>query len=311
MKSWLRQHQYACRVALIRLLTQPFSSFTNITVVALALCVPLISWALLLAAQPVVQQIPMATEITVYLRADLSTDSSATIQKQLTERYASQLERIEIIDKNQAINTLKQDPTWADALSALPTNPLPDALILRLKSSSDQSQQAAAIANEIQEMAEVDRVQLDRDWLKRLDAILKFGQVALFLLSLTIGIIVVATVFNTIRLQALNQRQEITVARLVGATESFVRRPFLYVGAISGGISCLLAAFISLLILMPLNTALNKLALSYDTQIVLQLPPTADLLVAMLFIMVIAALAARWSVTRYRGHGPLSTGGIR
>lgn len=298
MKSWLQQHQYACRVAFIRLLTQPFSSLTNIIVVALALSVPLISWALLLAAQPVVKQIPMATEITVYLRADLSTEDSLAIQKQLAQHYAEQLERIERIDKNQAINTLKQDPTWADALSALPNNPLPDTLILQLKSSSDQSQQAAALANDIQNMTEVDRVQLDRDWLKRLDALLKFGQVALLLLSLTVGIIVVATVFNTIRLQALNQRQEITVARLVGATESFVRRPFLYVGAISGGISCLLAALLSLLLLIPLNTALNKLALSYDTQLLLQLPPTADLLVAMLFIMVIAALAARWSVTR-------------
>lgn len=298
MKSWLQQHQYACRVAFIRLLTQPFSSLTNIIVVALALSVPLISWALLLAAQPVVKQIPMATEITVYLRADLSTEDSFAIQKQLAQHYAEQLERIERIDKNQAINTLKQDPTWADALSALPNNPLPDTLILQLKSSSDQSQQAAALANDIQNMTEVDRVQLDRDWLKRLDALLKFGQVALLLLSLTVGIIVVATVFNTIRLQALNQRQEITVARLVGATESFVRRPFLYVGAISGGISCLLAALLSLLLLIPLNTALNKLALSYDTQLLLQLPPTADLLVAMLFIMVIAALAARWSVTR-------------
>lgn len=298
MKSWLRQHQYACRVAIIRLLTQPFSSLTNVTVVALALCVPLISWTLLLAAQPVVQQIPMATEITVYLRTDLSADESTAVQKQLTERYAEQLEGIASIDKNQAINTLKQDPTWADALNVLPNNPLPDTLILQLKSSSDQSQQATALANAIQAMAEVDRVQLDRDWLQRLDALLKFGQVALLLLSLTVGIIVVATVFNTIRLQALNQRQEITVARLVGATESFVRRPFLYVGAISGGISCLLAALLSLLLLMPLNTALNKLAISYDTQLTLHLPPTIDLLVAMLFIMVISALAARWSVTR-------------
>ena len=298
MKSWLRQHQYACRVAIIRLLTQPFSSLTNVTVVALALCVPLISWTLLLAAQPVVQQIPMATEITVYLRTDLSADESTAVQKQLTERYAEQLEGIASIDKNQAINTLKQDPTWADALNVLPNNPLPDTLILQLKSSSDQSQQATALANAIQAMAEVDRVQLDRDWLQRLDALLKFGQVALLLLSLTVGIIVVATVFNTIRLQALNQRQEITVARLVGATEGFVRRPFLYVGAISGGISCLLAALLSLLLLMPLNTALNKLAISYDTQLTLHLPPTIDLLVAMLFIMVISALAARWSVTR-------------
>ena len=72
MKSWLRQHQYAFRVALLRLFTQPFSSLTNITVVALALSLPLIGWALLVSAQPVVQQIPVATEITVYLDSNVS-----------------------------------------------------------------------------------------------------------------------------------------------------------------------------------------------------------------------------------------------
>lgn len=298
MKSWLRQHHYAFRVAILRLLTQPFSSLTNITVVALALSVPLISWAILLSAQPVVQQIPVATEITVYLRADLATEDVSAIEKNLRDHYSNQIEHIQKVDKNQALAQLKKDPTWADALGVLTTNPLPDALILRLKSLSDQSETANLLASAIQKIEGVDRVQLDRDWLKRLEALLGFGRVALLILSLSVAVIVVATVFNTIRLQALNQRQEIAVARLVGATESFVRRPFLYVGAISGGISCLIAALLSRIILNPLNSALNRLAVSYDTQLALNLPSSGDLLVATLLIMVIAAMAARWSVTK-------------
>lgn len=298
MKSWLRQHQYAFRVAITRLIMQPFSTLSNITVVALALCVPLVSWVMLLAAQPIVQHIPVATEMTLYLRADLTAEQSLAVQNRISTQYESQLESLLKIDKNQAITTLKADPTWADALSVLPTNPLPDALILRLKASPEQSEKAMALANELQKMAEIDRVQLDREWLKRLEALLQFGQLALLLLSLSVGVIVVATVFNTIRLQALNQRQEITVARLVGATESFVRRPFLYVGAISGGLSSLLAIGLSLIVLMPLNDAIHKLANSYDSQLILTLPPMADLAVTTLLIMVISALAARWSVTR-------------
>ena len=298
MKSWLRQHQYAFRVAITRLIMQPFSTLSNITVVALALCVPLVSWVMLLAAQPIVQHIPVATEMTLYLRADLTAEQSLAVQNRISTQYESQLESLLKIDKNQAITTLKADPTWADALSVLPTNPLPDALILRLKASPEQSEKAMALANELQKMAEIDRVQLDREWLKRLEALLQFGQLALLLLSLSVGVIVVATVFNTIRLQALNQRQEITVARLVGATESFVRRPFLYVGAISGGLSSLLAIGLSLIVLMPLNDAIHKLANSYDSQLILTLPPMTDLAVTTLLIMVISALAARWSVTR-------------
>lgn len=298
MKSWLRQHQYAFRVAILRLLTQPFSSLTNIIVVALALSVPLISWTILLSAQPVVQQIPVATEITAYLRADLSSDQVKTVTAQIQEQHGQQIEHIELISKDQALAKLEQDPTWADALSALSANPLPDALIIRLKSQNEQSQAATLLANALQDRKEIDRVQLDHDWLKRLEALLGFGRVALLILSLSIGVIVVAAVFNTIRLQALNQRQEIAVARLVGATESFVRRPFLYVGAISGGLSCLLALGLSAIVLNPLNSALNRLAISYDTQLALRLPSAADLLVTTLLIMVIAAMAARWSVTR-------------
>ena len=108
-----------------------------------------------------------------------------------------------------------------------------------------------------------------------------------------------ATVFNTIRLQALNQRQEIAVARLVGATESFVRRPFLYVGAISGGLSCLVAIVLARIVLSPLTSALNQLAVSYNTVVSLRLPSGGDLLFVSLLIMVITATAARWSVTRH------------
>lgn len=299
MKSWLRQHHYAFRIAILRLLAQPFSSLTNIIVVALALSVPLISWSILLSAQPVVQQIPVATEITVYLQADLTPEQSSVIQQQLVETHGQYIEHINKIDKSQALEQLNQNPAWADALRVLPTNPLPDALVLRLVSTEEQSLLASRLASAIAQLDQVDHVQLDQDWLKRLEALLQFGRMALLLLSLSIGIIVITTVFNTIRLQALNQREEIAVARLVGATENFVRRPFLYVGAISGGLSCLIAIVLSRIALNPLNTALNQLALSYETPLALSLPNSGDLIVATFVVMIIAATAARWSVTRH------------
>lgn len=298
MKSWLRQHQYAFKVAILRLLTQPFSSLTNMLVVALALCVPFISWALLLSAQPVVQHIPVATEITVYAKPDLDEKQIQLLATHIQNEYDGVIEPLVKIDKNQSFEQLKQDPSWANALQALPYNPLPDAFVLRLSNSTNSAQEAAKIANELQNNTMVDRVQLDRDWLKRLDALLHFARLALVALSLSVGVIVVATVFNTIRLQALNQRQEIAVARLVGATERFVRRPFLYVGAISGGVSSLIAIAISGIVLNPLNNAINRVANSYNTELYLHLPPLGDLIVATLFIMILTACAARWSVTR-------------
>lgn len=299
MKSWLRQHQYAFRVALLRLLTQPFSSLSNITVVALALCLPIISWAILVSAQPVVASIPLATEMTVYLKPELKEDQVQQLRSAIENNHSAQIEQLQFITKDQAATRLKKDPAWADALSALPQNPLPDSFVIRLAASPTQTATATQLASELKTLEGVDQIQLDTDWLNRLEALLNFGRLALLVLSLSVVIIVVATVFNTIRLQALNQRQEIAVARLVGATESFVRRPFLYVGAISGGLSCLLAIALARIAISPLATALNRLALSYDTQVYLALPDAADLLFVSLLIMVITATAARWSVTRH------------
>lgn len=298
MKSWLRQHQYAFKVALLRLCTQPFSSLSNITVVALALCLPLMSWAILISAQPVVQSIPLATELTVYLEPELKNEQAQQLKNTIQDQYDEQIEHIQFISKAQAAERLKTDPAWADALAALPSNPLPDSLIIRLPTSAAQSATATQLALALQSLPGVDKIQLDSDWLNRLDALLSFGRLALLVLSLSVVVIVIATVFNTIRLQALNQRQEITVSRLVGATEGFVRRPFLYVGAISGGLSCLLAIVLARIALSPLATALNRLATSYNTSVNLVLPSAADLLFVSLLIMVITATAARWSVTR-------------
>src|SRR5690606_26283368 len=105
--------------------------------------------------------------------------------------------------------------------------------------------------------------------------------------------------FNTVRLQALTQREEIAVARLVGATESFVRRPFLYLGAMTGLVSCALAIGIAWAALKPLSTAINRLASSYGTQLSLQLPDVMSLLLAGIVIAILGALSARWSVSRH------------
>jgi cell division transport system permease protein len=144
----------------------------------------------------------------------------------------------------------------------------------------------------------VDRVQLDSEWVRRLEAILRFVRIGLGMLAVGVALVVLATVFNTVRMQALTQREEIGVARLVGATESFVRRPFLYLGALTGIVASLVAIGLSALALTPLNAALARLASSYGAQFTLELPDRLSLLLATIIVAILAALSARWSVTR-------------
>ncbi|WP_353152178.1 ABC transporter permease [Pollutimonas bauzanensis] len=298
MTRWLRQHRYACLSALRRLWSQPFSSLSNILVISLTLAIPIIAASVLVSAQPVVKQIPVSPEVTLFLQPGAKPDKAAELARQLQEEHSQEVQTVRVVAREDAMKTLKANPAWADALSVLPGNPLPDAVVVTLHESPDLAKQASLLAEKWRKLEHVDVVQLDSEWVRRLEAILGFVRIGLWLLALGVALVVLATVFNTVRMQALTQREEIGVARLVGATESFVRRPFLYLGALTGVISSIAAIALSALALNPLNAALARLANSYGTQVVLRLPEALNLLLAVVVIAILAALSARWSVTR-------------
>lgn len=298
MKSWLRQHRYAFLSALRRLWSQPFSSLSNMLVISLSLAIPIIAASVLVSAQPVARQIPVSPEVTLFLQPGTAPDQAADLARHLQSEYREAIQAVRVVARDDALKTLKANPSWADALSVLPGNPLPDAIVVTLHESADLTKQAGTLAQEWRQREHVDLVQLDSEWVQRLEAILSFLRIGLGLLAIGVALVVLATVFNTVRMQALTQREEIGVARLVGATESFVRRPFLYLGALTGVISCLVAIALSALALGPLNAALARLASSYGTQAVLRLPDGLSLLLAVILVAILAALSARWSVTR-------------
>src|SRR3546814_21140604 len=127
--------------------------------------------------------------------------------------------------------------------------------------SSDgcSSDLASKLAQEWRSLPQVDSVQLDSDWVRRLEAILGFIRIGLGMLAIGVALVVLATVFNTVRMQALPQREEIGVARLVGATEAFVRRPFLSLRALTGIVASVSAISLAAMALRLNNQALPSL----------------------------------------------------
>ena len=298
MTRWLRQHRYALRVAFHRLSAHPFSSLSNLLVIALTLAIPIIGASILVSAQPVATQVSVSPEITLFLKHGAPSGADQKIADRVKTDYQQEIQQVRVAPREQALAALKAKPSWADALSVLPGNPLPDAVVVTLKDSPDLAQHASLLAEQWRQWDQVDLVQLDSDWVRRLEAMMQFGRIGLALLALGVALVVLATVFNTVRMQALTQREEIAVARLVGATEPFVRRPFLYLGAITGIAASLLAIVLSALALHPLNSALMRLAASYGTHLELRLPDTLSMALAVAVVAILAALSARWSVTR-------------
>ncbi|MFC3337504.1 cell division protein FtsX [Paracandidimonas soli] len=298
MRRWLRQHHYALMVSLRRLAKQPFSSIANVLVIALSLTLPIVGASILLSAQPVLREVSVSPQLTLFLEQNVTAEQNRALAQQLQRDHGDVISSVQSIPKAQALNNLKSNPGWSSALSVLPGNPLPDALVVSLRDSENQAEEADRLAADLADLDGVDTVQLDSEWVRRLQAIMHTARIGLGLLGLGVILVVLATVFNTVRMQALTQREEIAVARLVGATETFVRRPFLYLGAMTGIAASLIAIGVAALALVPLNEALGHLAASYGAQFALQLPDASSLLLATVAVAILGAAAARWSVTR-------------
>lgn len=297
MNRWLRHHRYALAVALRRLRIHPLSSLANIIVIALMLAVPILGAAVLQSSQPLLRQFSVAPQLTLFLQADVAAADQKALLKRITDE-SDDVASATLLPREQALKTLRAEPSWAQALAALPQNPLPDAIIVTLRDTETPTRQATALAEQWRQWPDVDRVQLDSDWVRRLESLLSFIRWGLGMLAVAVAVVVLATVFNTVRLQALTQRDEIAVARLVGATESFVRRPFLYLGALTGLAASLLALGLAGIALIPLNSILGHFAQSYGIEWSIGLPAATDLALAGVLVIILGAAAARLSVTR-------------
>ncbi|WP_311515183.1 cell division protein FtsX [Oligella urethralis] len=303
MRSWLRQHGYAFKVALRRIIQTPFSSLANILVIAFVLSLPLIAASLLVSLEPVTRTVSVNPAITLFMKDTLSLDETNELSQRIRADSSDLIQMIEVVDKNKALEDLKNTPAWSESLSVLPKNPLPHAIIVTLSNSGQDfvnSERVLALADEFAGYDEVDLVQFDSEWVQKLQAIMTFIKVVLVLLAIGVSVVVIATVFNTVRMQALVQRDEISVARLVGATESFVRRPFLYFGAVVGFVAGIVAILLSSFALMLLNNSIQEvISQTYDQPFMVQLPETFWLIFSIVLAMIVAAVAARWSVTRH------------
>jgi len=297
MSLSLQPHRYALGVTLRRLALQPFSSLANVMVIALALAIPLLVASTLLSLQPVARQLSTDPELTVFTKVGSSTDVARNMAQRIERDFRNEVAKVRVITREEALAALKRNPSYADVLAVLPGNPLPDAIVVTLR-GADLARRSPELADTWRKWDGVDMVQLDSAWVQRMEALLRFGNTALGLLAAVVAVSVLAAVFNTVRMQALSQRDEITAARLVGATESFVRRPFLYLGAFTCAIAAGVAIGASALAMGPLNGALADLAKSYGVEFFIQLPPPLWLLGFVLVVTLLGAFSARWSVTR-------------
>jgi cell division transport system permease protein len=263
MKIWLTQHARALSGTLARFSRARTTSLLNIAVIGIALALPAGGYVVLENVQRLARAHASVPQLSLYLAHDASAEDTAGVRKRLT-RHASVL-KFSFIPREQALRELTASAGLGDVVSSLRHNPLPDAFVVDAKDGGAGNLEK--MRAEFQKWPKVAHVQLDSAWAKRLDALLAFGEVVVLLVAAVLAFGMVAVTFNTIRLQIMTRREEIEVSRLIGATDSFIRRPFLYYGTVLGALGGFAAWVLVWAGTYALNTSLAEVGQIYGVDL--------------------------------------------
>jgi cell division transport system permease protein len=295
MRSWLRQHRQALAAALRKIAAQKPAAALNALVIGIALALPSGGYALLHSLRAATGGASLEPRLSVFLRVEATRAEAELLGARL--RADSRVREVRFVPREQALKELQAVEGLAEVVAALNANPLPDALVLRPKSADPAELDALAAA--VRALPAVGLVQADAAWARRLSALAGTARLAIALLAALLAFGLVAITFNTIRLQILTQRAEIELAKLIGATDSFIRRPFLYLGALQGLAGGVVALAILWGSFAALNVGVADLAASYGSDFRLAWLAPGDALALALFSGGLAWLGAYLSVSKY------------
>lgn len=224
---WLTRHASTSLGALGRLSRQPLASLMIILVIGVTLALPAAINVIVKNVQSVSSSWNNALDFSVYLRQGLSASEAEDLKRLIEQR--ADIESVELITADEALIEFKQQSGFGAALDQLGENPLPHALIVR-PSPGNTGASIFLLQEEIGNLPETELVQVDTEWVQRFHAILDIVRQAIAIGSALLGVAIVVIIGNTIRLDIQNRREEIEVTKLIGASNAFVRRPFLWTG---------------------------------------------------------------------------------
>ncbi len=242
---YLALHAQNLLGALGRVARQPVGSLMTIVVIAIALALPAGLGVLLNNAQILSGSWGGAIDFTVYLNLDVDTARAEELTRDVQAR--ADVARAIFISRSEALAEFRAYSGFGEALDALDENPLPHALVVS-PASMDKAD-VEALAGLLSLMPETDLVQLDTAWVERLSGMLDLARRVVDMAAILLSLAVILVIGNTIRLEINNHREEIQVVKLVGGSDGFIRRPFLYMGflyGLAGGVMAALTVTLSL-----------------------------------------------------------------
>jgi len=297
MHIWFMRHLQVALSSLGRLTRSPIGTLMTATVLGIAVSLPAGMWVMLDNVKQISGNWDGGASLSMFLKADTNEQQVDELIGKL--KLMPEIEHINYVTRDDALVEFQQFSGLGQALEILQENPLPAVLIITPTLQHSTPVQADLLLKKLNQEPLADMTQLDMEWVERFHAITEIAIRAVMVLASVLSLAVLLIIGNTIRLEIQNRHDEIEITKLVGATNSFIRRPFLYTGFWYGLLGGLIAWFLVTLSLWLLSGPIEKLTGLYQSQFrldVLDLPTT---MVVLLGSAVLGLAGARIAVGRH------------
>ena len=261
ISAWISSHVQACLRALKRMAAAPIAALISIAVIGIAIMLPLGLYILFSNVTSAASRLNTEPNVNVFLQVSAKDDDARDLEKRL--KMIANVAEVTFVSREAALSEMKRVASVADLLSGMENNPLPHAFTLRPRATDEAT--LSQMRKDITALPKIDAVVMDFEWAKKLKRFATFAERLVMLLGALLALAVVFVTGNTIRLQILTQKEEIEVSRLIGATKRFVRRPFLYFGALQGALAGGVAVLAMAALIWWAGNEIQALTISYGS----------------------------------------------
>jgi cell division transport system permease protein len=296
-KAYLLNHAHGLFSSLGRLSRTPFTSVMTILVLAVAISLAGCFYIIVANIQQLTGNLQASNQMSLFLKEHVTESAAQKLAEQLKQN--ANIESIKFINKTQAMNEFKANSGFGEALNALESNPLPHVIQVLPKHVLDSREALDQLMAEIKQIPQVELVQVDMQWVERLQAIMLIASRGVMVVSVLLGFAVTFITGNTIRLELQNRQDEVYISKLVGATHAFIQRPFLYTGFWLGFIAGFSAWLIVTVMLLILETPVEKLSALYSGSFELLFLSFGEFILLLMMTSVLAVLGS-WIVLHYQ-----------
>jgi cell division transport system permease protein len=290
--AWRDQHFYGFFSSLGRLVARPWATALTVLVLGFALALPLLSWLVYDNARSLSGGLRQAREVTAFLKPGLDAAVAGGFAGELRTR--ADVAEVVVRTPEQGLAEFRELSGFGEALDALHGNPLPSVLVVMPREAGDAADPPLVAA--LQADRRVDLVQYDAAWRRKLTAILHVGERVVFVVAALLALATLLVIGNTVRMDIQARAAEISVMQMIGASNGFVRRPFLYAGLWYGLLGAALALLVAFGVELALAAPIGRLVDSYANRFALH-GLGADVVAVLLVTSGLLGWCGAWIVT--------------